>query len=208
MLLVSDWRHLFCFLISKFTRFAPDVTPGSSGSAQESWASSRSSQCEVSYTVHSYSVWHMICSTISSVPLYNNYKVYNLLHKNHRSNRAFNCFFYFLNQSIYNVHVHVPQWLLEDINLMWGTQLWNKNSWISSIKKRHITLRKVENFNAVTLHVAVLHLSVKTWEYLNVCYKIILSDSKVRTSLWDVNLCDVVKSFLTLGEQLSCLQRK
>ncbi|KAM7430382.1 hypothetical protein ABFA07_018907 [Porites harrisoni] len=30
----------------KFTRFAPDVIPGSSGSAQESWASSRSSQCE------------------------------------------------------------------------------------------------------------------------------------------------------------------
>ena len=72
ILLVSDWRHLFCFLISKFTRFAPDVTPGSSGSAQESWASSRSSQCEVSYTVHSYSMWHMICSTVlSSVPLYN-----------------------------------------------------------------------------------------------------------------------------------------
>ena len=71
ILLVSDWRHLFCFLISKFTRFAPDVTPGSSGSAQESWASSRSSQCEVSYTAHSYSMWHMICSTVSSVPLYN-----------------------------------------------------------------------------------------------------------------------------------------
>lgn len=78
------------------------------------------------------------------------------------------------------------------------------------VLKKHIyiTLRKVENFNAVTLHVAVLHLSVKTWEYLHVCYKIILSDSKVGTSLWDVNLCDVVKSFLTLGEQLSCLQRK
>ena len=50
-------------------------------------------------------------------------------------------------------------------------------------KNTNITLRKVENFNAVTLHVAVLHLSVKTWEYLHVCYKIILSDSKVRTSL-------------------------
>lgn len=31
--------------------------------------------------------------------------------------------------------------------------------------KTNITLRKVENFNAVTLHVAVLHLGVKTWEY-------------------------------------------
>ena len=91
ILLVSDWRHLFCFLISKFTRFAPDVTPGSSGSAQESWASSRSSQCEVSYTVHSYSMWHMICSTVSSVPLYNiRFRIY-CIYNNHRSNRAFNC---------------------------------------------------------------------------------------------------------------------
>lgn len=50
------------------------------------------------------------------------------------------------------------------------------------VLKKHIyiTLRKVENFNAVTLHVAV---RVKTWEYLHVCYKIILSDSKVGTSL-------------------------
>ena len=97
ILLVSDWRYLFCFLISKFTRFAPDVTPGSSGSAQESWASSRSSQCEVSYTVHSYSVWHMICST-SSVPLYNIIRF--IIHgiTTTEVTELLISFFYFLNQ--------------------------------------------------------------------------------------------------------------